>query len=269
MSAKQLATADNKNTYALWDKDVTMGCKCDAGYSGPSCAEKMCKVGVDPLYLDDSATVKYSTFDFATLTTAPGASSTTETLSTYHTNDGVLLNDGTAKGGRGHWAIRFFDSNGEDWVTSPIVAGASCTSVVSALEALPNNVVPHGTTYCTRSWNVNALDEEWSTSGGAGNTLYDSMHPATSAHPYKINYRMSIWDAYAGSVAFENIGEGGLYTPLGTYPGSFSKKPVAAGLVSATSTSVNYFTRRKTFTSKACSVFEFQRPHHQVLRPQS
>jgi hypothetical protein len=246
MTAAQIASSDSSNTYRLWDKSTTMGCKCDAGYYGPSCAEKKCKYGVDPLYLDDSATVKYSTWDFATLTTAPAAA-TSETMSYYHTADGVLLNDGTATGGVGYWAIRFFDYSGEDWVTAPIAAGASCSQVVAALEALPNNVIPAGNTYCTRSWNIGQQDDEWSTTGGlgdglSGQTLYDAQHPATSAHPYKINYRMSIWDAYASSNAHEEVGEGGLYTPLTKLPGSFSKKPVATGWVTvAAGSAVNYF----------------------------
>lgn len=245
LSAAQIAASDSNNRYLLWDKDSTMGCKCDAGYYGPSCAEKKCKVGVDPLYLDDSATVKYSTYDFATLTTAP-ASAAGLTLGSYHTDDGVLLNDGTATGGRGYWAIRFFDATGEDWVTSPIVAGASCTTVKAALEALPNNVIPAGSTYCTRSWNIGQLDNEWSTTGGIGSTgatLYDEQHPASSAHPYKINYRMSIWDAYASSDSYEDIGEGGLYTSLAKYPGSFGVKPAVISVVGAAQASaVNIFT---------------------------
>merc|ERR1719316_1399048 len=30
-----------------------MGCKCEPGYSGPTCESKMCKHGLDPLYIDD------------------------------------------------------------------------------------------------------------------------------------------------------------------------------------------------------------------------
>ena len=246
MSAKNLARADNNNRYSLWDKDITMGCKCDAGYYGPSCAQRSCKVGVDPLYLDDSATVKYSIYDFATLTTAPSVD-TAEINGRYHTDDGVLLNDGTATGGRGTWAIRFFDSFGEDWITAPIYAGASCSKVVSALEALPNNVVPPGQTYCTRSWNIGQQDDTWQNSNGlagttAGSTLYDAQFPSTSAHPYKINYRMSIWDAYDTTISHQDISEGGLYTPLTNYAGSFSSQsPVVTSLAPAL-TSVNFFT---------------------------
>jgi hypothetical protein len=32
---KELASKDHDNIYKLWDEHSTMGCKCDAGYSGP------------------------------------------------------------------------------------------------------------------------------------------------------------------------------------------------------------------------------------------
>ena len=53
MSAQDLAAADHGNVYNLWDSEVTMGCKCEPGYSGPTCESKMCKHGLDPLYIDD------------------------------------------------------------------------------------------------------------------------------------------------------------------------------------------------------------------------
>merc|ERR1711998_616633 len=37
--------------YELWDKTLTMGCKCDAGYMGPDCSLKLCRYGVDPLFI--------------------------------------------------------------------------------------------------------------------------------------------------------------------------------------------------------------------------
>jgi hypothetical protein len=37
--------------YELWDKTITMGCRCDGGYYGPDCSLKRCPYGVDPLFI--------------------------------------------------------------------------------------------------------------------------------------------------------------------------------------------------------------------------
>jgi len=183
-SVSQLAGADNGNVYKLWNKDATMGCECDSGYFGPDCSERHCKVGVDPLYLDDSSTVKYSIFDFATLTTAATAD----------------FDDGHPQQGTGYWAIRFFDHTGEDWVTQKIAAGASCTVVKDALYAIPNNVIPAGSLFCTKTDGLDADDSgakgvDWN--GGVEDKTSGSVDSDPSIHGrnYKINYQMSIWDA--------------------------------------------------------------------------
>jgi len=179
----QLAQADSGNVYKLWDKDTTMGCECDQGFFGPDCSERKCKKGVDPLYLDDSATIKYAIFDFATLVTKTNP----------NTESSLLFSDGQFQDRQGYWAIRFYDSFGEDWMTVPIVAGASCAVVIAALENLPNNVVPAGKTFCTRyDKTAGAAQNAWSTG-------YDAQHPASSSnlhnHPYKIAYNLAIWEA--------------------------------------------------------------------------
>eukprot|EP00606_Chrysophyceae_sp_TOSAG23-5_P000400 GSChrysophyteH2.ASY1.ANO1.932.1 assembled CDS len=164
-SASQLASADAGNVYKLWNKDATMGCECDSGYFGADCSERKCKIGVDPLYLDDSSTVKYPIFDFATLTTAAEAD----------------FDDGHPTQGKGYWAIRFFDHTGEDWVTSPIVGGASCPQVVAALEALPNEVIPVGSLKCTVT-SGDALDEGDGFDGG------DPLSKLLSGYIYRIKF---------------------------------------------------------------------------------
>jgi len=166
---RQLAAADNDNVYQLWDKDATMGCECDDGYDGADCSLRTCKHGIDPLYLDDSATIKYSIFDFATLTTAATPDFT----------------DGTPLAGTGTWAIRFYDIHGEDWLTQPIDAGATCDEVVAALEALPNNVIPSGETTCNKYTGANSVDTTWST----------TVTGRTPGNPYTIKYKMALWDA--------------------------------------------------------------------------
>jgi hypothetical protein len=80
--------------------------------------------------------------NFATLTTLASA-----THNLFY--DGMAVGTTDADRGKGKWAIRFFDSNGEDWLTESMDAGTSCDNVIKALEALPNNVIPVGTTKCS------------------------------------------------------------------------------------------------------------------------
>lgn len=133
---RQLANADNGNIYELWDRHSTMGCECDEGFDGPDCSERVCKFGIDPLYFDDSVTIKYAAWDFAIVHNG-GATNT--------------VTDNTYEAAVGEWAIRFFDMHGEDWVTEPLSYGASCNQVTAALEALPNNVVHAGSLTCVRT----------------------------------------------------------------------------------------------------------------------
>lgn len=190
---KQLAAADSGNYYELWDRDSTMGCECDKGYSGADCSIRECKYGVDPLYLDDVATVKYSIFDFATLTTKQ----------TYK-NDDWFFTDGQIQAGHGKWSIRFYDNFGEDWVTDPIKAGASCGEVMNALYSLPNNVIASDSLYCTKVSIVNGTSNTFS----FHNYTYDSEHLQGSSHPYKLIYQLNLWETETslsqGELSLEN-----------------------------------------------------------------
>lgn len=150
---RQLAAADAGNIYKLWDKQSTMGCECDAGFSGPDCSEKLCKHGVDPLYLDDIATVKYPVWNFAILN-----------------DNGGVFHDSLE--GDAFWSIRFFDSHGEDWLTAPIKSTATCNEVMKELYSLPNNVIPWASLRCTRvskTTNLAQNDAEWNVENGMGN----------------------------------------------------------------------------------------------------
>jgi len=126
MDAKALALADNGNPYRLWDQHKTLGCKCDAGYSGADCSERVCKYGADPLYHDDIRNVRHPTF-------------------TYQINAAVA-----SPVVSGNYSIIFYDRSGEDWETAPIDIDATCPQVIAALEALPNKVVPPGSVLCFR-----------------------------------------------------------------------------------------------------------------------
>lgn len=123
---KTLAQEED-NVYNLWDEYSTLGCQCDAGFTGADCSQKQCKKGADPLYYDDFANVR-----FANWTVQFYTQSSTEYV-------------------YGNYSFVFTDSNGEDWQTDPIDINANCNAVTTAFESLPNNVVPEGTVLCFKS----------------------------------------------------------------------------------------------------------------------
>lgn len=128
---EEIANFDHGNIYSLWDKESTMGCKCDAGYGGPDCSERMCKYGIDPLYTDDT------------------------TVRVTHTTVRIATSAASALGGS--YALKFYDVFGEDHMTEAlpidgtgsINAVTHCTTVVNALKALPNGIISDVT--CSQS----------------------------------------------------------------------------------------------------------------------
>mmetsp|Transcript_16738 Transcript_16738/g.16831 ORF Transcript_16738/g.16831 Transcript_16738/m.16831 type:complete len:712 (+) Transcript_16738:80-2215(+) len=122
-TVQEYAEDDYDNIYELWDKDSSMICKCDPGYSGPDCSKRQCKYGFDPLYDDYKSTLRYSNWTYVIYTKTP--------TTVY-----------------GNYSITFYDAHGEDWQTDPIDINATCADVIMALESLPNKVVPKGSLRC-------------------------------------------------------------------------------------------------------------------------
>jgi len=121
---QELASYDAENIYRLWDEDVTMGCKCDAGYTGADCSSRSCKFGNDPLYYDDFQNVRHANF----------------TVQFYVLDNAAEI--------YGNYSLIFTDIHGEDWQTDPIDIDANCGVIQDRLESLPNNVVPTGSVLC-------------------------------------------------------------------------------------------------------------------------
>lgn len=119
---RTLAALNGGIVYNLWDADMTMGCACDHGYSGPDCSERMCKFGIDPLYVDDDATARVESVTFRL---------DVNTTMSQIDQEYFLA---------GSYAIVFYDVFGEDYVTEPISVDASCADVQNSLENLPNKV---------------------------------------------------------------------------------------------------------------------------------
>jgi hypothetical protein len=173
-SIRQLASADYGNIYELWDRDTTMGCECDAGFFGPDCSQRQCKSEIDPLYFDDTSTVKTAVFDFAVISTATDQSGFLNSMEDSDT---------------GKWAIVFYDTFGQKWQTKPLLAGASCDDVLGALNDLPNDVIPPMSgSMCTRTSRTqsNPLKK----SAGEWDNPVDNMHYARNR---TMTYKMAFW----------------------------------------------------------------------------
>ena len=126
---KTISRWDYSNVYKLWDESATMGCVCDGGYEGSDCSEKICKFGADPLYQDSFQTIRYSNWTYA------------------------IVTDSAVTAVIGNYSLVFTDTTGEDWQTAAIDIAATCADVITALEEIPNDVVPVGTVECLEATN--------------------------------------------------------------------------------------------------------------------
>jgi len=152
----ELAGRDNENIYRLWDEDITMGCHCDAGYTGPDCASRSCKVGTDPLYYDDFQNIRYSN----------------QTVQFYIMNDNAEI--------YGNYSLVFTDVYGEDWQTEPIDIDASCAVIQDRLESLPNDVIPYGTVKCYKSEEARHVASDITTGDPVWSADPGKMDPGTN-----------------------------------------------------------------------------------------
>jgi hypothetical protein len=131
--------AETTYTYALWDKDMERSCKCDAGYTGPACNERICPKGDDPLtkvhqvdevqYIDIYSNCQSSGVDAACTGDLAGNAkfSFTDHLGQTYTTGDVAI------------------THKQDATTTV------ATAVKNALLALPNKVIPSVTVeeqYC-------------------------------------------------------------------------------------------------------------------------
>lgn len=105
----EIAAQDFDNIYRLWDEDITMGCVCDSGYSGADCSQRVCPIGIDPLYLH-KLNIRYANVS----------------ISIYTRSSTAVIS--------GYFALRWYDILGQSHLTQPIAFNASCREVVKAFE---------------------------------------------------------------------------------------------------------------------------------------
>ncbi len=128
LTVAQLA-ADVSKAYTLWDADMLTSCKCDAGYTGPACAQRTCSHG------DDIMTKTHQIAE-------------TQWIDVRST---CVTASGTCTGSLGgSFTITVTDKDGDMYTTDSIAVqtfdGSSSAvavgpAVKAALEALPNDVV--------------------------------------------------------------------------------------------------------------------------------
>jgi len=102
-------------TYALWDRSMQRTCLCDPGYTGPSCEERLCPYGDDPLTV----------------------------LNNYNEVQYVEVKANSAFAGT--MAFKYTDYYGEEWksdyfTVAPAASNAVDTDAQDVLLGIPNDV---------------------------------------------------------------------------------------------------------------------------------
>ncbi len=112
-----------------WDREISMRCQCDFGYTGIDCSDRECPTGVDPVNPHD----------------CPGEVDLTED---FAGSDQQLLRFPTAMPNSQYFYLEFESQfGGQPFRTRPVEYQSGhlerlAGQVQEALEALPNNVVP-------------------------------------------------------------------------------------------------------------------------------
>lgn len=108
--------------YAGWDADKIQICVCDPGWTGPSCSQRMCKPGDDPMATYDSTGLNLQTSEVQTVT---------------------ITDQGAGARPTGTFLLEYKDWRGQVWHTWAIeLSTLSSIAVQEALEGLPNHAIP-------------------------------------------------------------------------------------------------------------------------------
>jgi hypothetical protein len=119
-----------------WDSSRAFQCKCDVGYKGLDCSERMCPKGDDPMV------------------DCPGPNNGAQVddiqMLIFDTSSDSKNFGESASGDSGYFALTFTDMFGANYTTKPIYLGDvdatdASSAIEEALEELPNFVVPNVT----------------------------------------------------------------------------------------------------------------------------
>ena len=133
-------TGKDNAGYDGWDKNMVQACKCDAGWAGVACTDRLCPVGDDPLSTSQvDATIFLGTGRYSN-DAADGVS-----------NHAPYIDDSTSAAANAadylvpalEFVLKYTDAYGATWSTWGISAyDTSAIAIEEALEALPNYAIP-------------------------------------------------------------------------------------------------------------------------------
>lgn len=128
----------NPSTYAGWDASKIQTCICDGGFWGPDCSQRYCPQGDDPLTLCGVNVDQIQRLTIRFDTELAGAKN--------QIWDGAGVNAPEVDVYNQELALKFTDTHGEVWKTQRIsniwTNTTAITNIQTALEALPNQVIP-------------------------------------------------------------------------------------------------------------------------------
>merc|ERR1711871_359992 len=144
-TVKDLVAEDSSTTeaYKLWDGEMSRACKCDPGYSGIDCANRLCPKGDDPLTarIYNAQTADWDQGD------------ETQYVRVYANDPSKDLTDKATTKIGGSFSLKYTDYYGQEWETDQVavkpyweLASASEvssteTAVANALKGIPNGVI--------------------------------------------------------------------------------------------------------------------------------
>jgi len=109
---------------------------------------RQCKVGVDPLYKDNGRNARVANFTIEFYT---GRDALCDGITTSSSNAAMTAANAVINRIVGNYSLVYTDVYGEKWETDPLDIGSTCAQIMSALYALPNNVIADDSLTCYRN----------------------------------------------------------------------------------------------------------------------
>lgn len=174
--------------YTGWDSQKIQICECDPGFEGDGCEKRICPHGDDPITTSSLVDGAYNT----------------------QVDDTQVIDITVTASANKQFLIEYTDYRGMKWQTYPIDAVApTAIEVKEALEALPNNAVPHVDVVVDITSGVGNIEITFSHHSNSGQqALINILEAGCSAEGCQPKYEGTDWTA---SVDHKDLGDGESY----------------------------------------------------------